>query len=91
MSDLLTDEEIENAVSETLSFDVGGKERAIAKAQDARTKKGLVEWLEKRATKIGSSGGRFSAVEWDTKDYLEIKVVITPEDWESIKKEVEDG
>lgn len=84
MSDLLTCEEIESLKEEyegilkvewhpTVFYLLG----AITEAQSVKTKKGLVEWLEKVGTE-----------EYYWKDKLGLCIPIRH--WESLKKEVED-
>ena len=62
-------------------------QRIKPKIEEARKqeRERLVNWLKEGAAKIGNAGGRWSIVDWDKKDYLEITVSTTPADWEALK------
>lgn len=47
------------------------------------------DWMKQRATKIGTDGGRWSAVNMAAKDYLEVEIHIGREELESQLKDLE--
>jgi len=79
---VLTDEEITEAESPFLpvwlSADVAEFERAIARAQNAETKRKLVEWLNSRWR--GYEENRFTGIYRTT-------FAISSEEWQALKQE----